>query len=220
MVVAPTDELPHGPDITDEWLFAAWSPDGSVGLLSGHRLLGGRAWYWSALVQAGQPLLHLSEWDVRVRADPFVVKAPEMWAEHHCVAPLEQWSIGNEAFFVALDDPAEALSRAYGTPTPTSMDLEWYAVDEPQPIDAGFTQSGVVHGRVDVMGRQAIEIAEVPALRWRRWQAGRALAPLALPAVVAHTGLRAPFAFPDGTIADWVLSPEGWRVRSVAPRIG
>ena len=103
--------------MTDEWLFAAWSPDASLGLLSGHRVTGSRAWYWSAFVQTREPLLHLAEWDVKVRADPFIVKAPEMWAEHHCVAPLEQWSIGNEAFFVALDDADEALGRAYGTPT-------------------------------------------------------------------------------------------------------
>ena len=54
-----------------------------------------------------------------------------MWAEHHCVAPLEQWSLGNEAYFVALDEPSAALDRAYGRPTPTAMDLEWYAIDAP-----------------------------------------------------------------------------------------
>ena len=104
-----------------------------------------------------------------MRADPFIVKAPEMWAEHHCVAPLEQWSIGNEAFFVALDDADEALGRAYGTPTATSMDLEWYAGGAPEPIADGFRQRGVVHGRIDVIGRPATEVDEVPAVRWRRW---------------------------------------------------
>jgi hypothetical protein len=215
MVVAPTDELPHGSGATvEEWLFVAWSPDGACGLISGHRLAGGRAWYWSAFVQARQPLLHLAEWSVTVRADPFVVKAPEMWAEHHCVAPLEQWSIGNEAYFVALDEPDAALDRAYGVPTPTAMDLEWYATASPEPVDAGFAQSGVVHGRVDVLGRPAIELAEIPAWRWRRWASNRALGPVGLGGALAHAGLRAPFAFPDGTVSDWVLTPLGWRSRS------
>jgi hypothetical protein len=131
MAVDPTDELPHPGAAVDEWVFAAWAHDGTFGVVSGHRLLAGRAWYWSALVRAGRPLLHLAEWEVRVRPDPFVVKAPEMWAEHHCDAPLEQWSIGNEAYFTALDDPSEALGRGYGVPTPTAIDLEWYAVGEP-----------------------------------------------------------------------------------------
>ena len=216
MVVAPTDELPHG--AIDEWLFAAWTEDGSIGLLSGHRLTGRRSWYWSAFVQAGEPLLHLAEWDVPVRSDPFVVKAHEMWAEHHCVEPLRQWSLGNEAYFVALEDPEAALGRAYGTPTPTAMDLEWYAVDDVASVDDGFVQSGVVHGRIDVMGRPATELAEVPATRWRRWTAGSELPPVTVATVVAHTGLRAPFAFPEGAVSDWVLSPQGWRSRVPAPR--
>jgi hypothetical protein len=211
--VTPTDELPHGPGVTDEWLFAAWAPDASLGLLSGHRVTGSRAWYWSAFVQAREPLLHLAEWDVKVRADPFIIKAPEMWAEHHCVAPLEQWSIGNEAFFVALDDADEALGRAYGTPTPTAMDLEWYATGEPVALDDGFRQDGTVHGRIDVMGRPATDLTEVPAMRWRRWHTAGTLTTVTQPGVIAHTGLRAPFAFPDGSVADWVLTPQGWRAR-------
>ena len=216
--VRGSHERPRPGVAVDEWVFVAWTDDGATGAVSGHRLLGGRAWYWSALVRAGEPLLHLTEWEVRVRPDPFVVKAPEMWAEHHCVEPLRQWSVGNEAYFVALDDPEAALGRAYGTPTPTAMDLEWYAVDEPSSFDDGFTQRGVVHGRIDVMGRPAIELAEVPATRWRRWTEGAGLSPVALAGVVAHTGLRAPFAFPDGAISDWVLGPHGWRARIRASR--
>lgn len=218
MAVEHTDERPHAGAAVDEWLFVAWTHDGSLGVMSGHRLLGGRAWYWSAVVRAGEPLLHLAEWDVRVRPDPFVVKAPEMWAEHHCVDPLRQWSIGNEAYFAALDDPAEALGRGYGVPTPTAMDLEWYAAAGPVPCDAGFEQHGfeqhgVVHGVVEVAGISPIELDEVPAHRWRRWGPQPGLPPVELPTVVAHLGLRAPFAFPDGNVADWVLTPSGWARR-------
>ena len=103
------DEMPHPDVAVDEWLFAAWRPDGTAGVVSGHRLVGRRAWYWSAVVEDDYPVLHLTEWDVRLRSDPFIVKAPEMWAEHHCVAPFEQWSIGNEGHFAALDDADEPL---------------------------------------------------------------------------------------------------------------
>jgi hypothetical protein len=214
--IGPADDLPHPGATIEEWLFAAWTDDASIGVVSGHRLIAGRAWYWSALVELGQPLLHLAEWDVVVRADPFVVKAPEMWAEHHCVSRLEQWSIGNEAYFVALDDPAAALDRAYGVPTPTAMDLEWYAVGSPQPVPDGFVQRGVVHGRLEVLRRSDVDLAEVPAVRWRRWTTGGRLDPVVLPEVFAHTGLRAPFAFPDGTVTDWVLTRSGWCSRAAA----
>lgn len=208
----PDDELAHAGAV-DEWVFAAWAADGSLGIVSGHRLLGGRAWYWSALVRRDRALRHLAEWDVRVRPDPFVVKAPEMWAEHHCVAAFEQWSIGNEAYFADLDDPDEALGRGYGTPVATAMDLEWYATARPVAIELGYAQDGVVHGVVELGGEPALHLHEVPARRWRRWAGRGGLPPIALPAAIAHTGLRAPFAFPDGTVADWVVGRDGWRER-------
>ncbi len=214
MTGTPTDEAPHADAVIDEWIFAAWSPDARVGVISGHRLLGRRAWYWSAVVEEGCPLLHLTEFDVVVRADPFIVKAPEMWAEHHCVAPMRQWSIGNEAHASALDDPEEALGRGYGTPTPMACDLEWYAIGGATPFDHGYEQVGVVHGLIELLGRPDIELTEVPAHRWRRWTTTEVpLRPPVLPTVTAHTGVRAPFAFPDGTTTDWVLTTDGWRSR-------
>jgi len=205
------DEFPHVDAEVDEWLFAIWQPGGGAGVLSGHRLFRRRAWYWAALVQEGYPVLHLTEWDVRLRFDPFIVKAPEMWAEHHCDAPFEQWSIGNEGHFAALDDADEALGRAYGTPEPSSADLEWYATGPATSVEHGYEQPGVVHGVVELLGRPHVTFAEAPAHRWHRW--GDVLEPVPIGRALAHTGLRAPFAFPDGTTADWVLTPDGWRSR-------
>jgi len=211
----PTDELPHGDAAVDEWVFAAWTPDGSAGFVSGHRLIGRRAWYWFALAQDGYPMLHLTEWDVAVRSDPFIVKAPEMWAEHHCVAPFRQWTVGNEGHAAALDDPDEALGRAYGIPTAMAMDVEWYAIGGVTAVDMpsgqGYEQVGVAHGLIELVDRPHLELEEVPAHRWRRW--GDALGPVELDEVVAHTGLRVGFTFPDGSVTDWVLSPSGWRRR-------
>ena len=213
MALSPTDDLPHADAAAEEWVFAAWTPDGLAGVVSGHRLTASGDWYWSALVQAGHPLLHVTEWNVVRRSDPFIVKAPEMWAEHHCVARMEQWSVGNEAHAAALDDPDEALGRAYGAPTPMAMDLEWYATGAAERIDAGYRQPGVSHGLIELLDRPNLELTEIPALRWHRWSRDADLGPVPLEAVVAHTGLRAPFAFPNGTVSDWVLSPAGWRSR-------
>ena len=207
------DELPHADATIDEWVFAAWAPDASVGVVSGHRLIGSVAWYWAAVVQDGHPLLHLTEWEVRVRSDPFVVKAPEMWAEHHCVSAMRQWSVGNEAHAVALDPSDDALGRGYGTPTPMATDVEWYAIGGATAIEDGFEQIGVAHGVVELLDRPNIELVEVPAHRWRRWTSADRLGPIRLEPVVAHTGLRAPFAFPDGEESDLVLTADGWRSR-------
>lgn len=229
------DERPHAEGGAEEWVFAAWSPDARSGLVSTHRLLPmvpgmrRRAWYWAAFASAGGPLYHVAEFDIDVRADPFIVKAESLWAEHTCDAPLEQWSIGNETYAAALDDVDEALRRAYGIPTPIGFDLEWYATTPPVPLagpgegpetapapgaSLGYAQDGVVHGVVELAGRPPTEFVEVPARRWRRWAPpGTPLGPLPLPIVRAHTGVRAPFVLPDGTRLDWVLTPQGWCAR-------
>ena len=178
-----------------------------------------QAWYWASLVRAGRDLLHITDFDVPVRRDPFVVKGEALWAEHTCDAPFEQWSIGNETYAAALGDPEDALGRAYGTPTPIAFDLEWYATGEAVDLRDGYTQSGVLHGAVEILGESAIELEEIPAARWHRWFGADpndppAMGPVEFPDAVAHTGLRSPFRFPDATVADLVLTADGWHSRS------
>jgi len=209
----PPDERPHPGAAVEEWLFSCWEADGASGLVSGWRILRARpgdGWYWCALVGDGRPLLHVAEWHVPSRSDPLLVKAPGLWAEHTCDAPMRQWTVSNETYATALDDPDDALGRAYGVPSAIAIDLEWYATGEPQDVPHGYAQDGVVHGLVELAGGP-LHLTEVPARRWHRW--GDALGPVDLPPAYAHIGLRAPFAFPDGTTADWVLTPDGWRTR-------
>ena len=212
----------------EEWVFAAWAVDASLGVVSGHRVIGPTAWYWAALVREGRPLLHITDFDVAVRSDPFIVKGEAMWAEHFRDAAMEQWSVGNETYAVAFEDPDEALGRGYGIPTPIAFDLEWYATGDPIPIVApesggtapdGYAQAGVVHGAIEVAGDPTTELVEIPAWRWHRWIAidpdreYPTMPPIQVPEARAHTGLRAPFRFPDGSIVDWVLTVDGWRRR-------
>jgi len=71
----------------------------------------------------------------------------------------------------------------------------------------------VVHGTVELAGGP-LDLREAPSRRWHRW--GLTVAPLPLPDAYAHAGLRAVFAFPDGSVTDWVLAPDGWRTRPPA----
>jgi hypothetical protein len=208
----------------EEWVFAAWTPEARLGLISGHRIVGRNAWYWSSLARRDRPLLHVTDFDVPVRADPFIVKGEALWAEHHCDDEMQQWSIGNETYASAIEDPDEALGRAYGDPTPIAFDLEWYATAGPtllEPaagrasIDAGYEQIGVVHGSIEILGEPRVELVEIPAHRWHRWTfEPTGFGPLTLPEVTAHTGVRSPFVFPDGSISDLVLTPGGWAQRA------
>ncbi|MEM9040580.1 MAG: hypothetical protein AAGD33_11845 [Actinomycetota bacterium] len=225
MAPSPEDDLRHAGARIEEWVFAAWrsgDPDegtsGALGVLSGHRIVGRTAWYWAALARSDRPLLHVLDVEVPVRSDPFVIKGEAMWAEHVCDAPLEQWTIGNETYAAGLTDPDDALDRAYGIPTPIAFDLEWYAVAAPEDLpleddEAGYEQAGVVHGAIEILGDDPVELVEVPARRWHRWTSSGRLSPLAVPRANAHLDARAPFRFPDGSVLDWVVTPDGWRNR-------
>ena len=214
----PLDErhdLPHPDAAVEEWVFTCWLPDASAGLVTGYRRhVGGSGWYWAALARRGEPLLHVTEWEVPSRHDPLLAKAHGLWAEHVCETPMQQWTVANETYATALDDPEDALGRAFGMPSALAVDLEWYATAPPVPGDDGFRQDGVGHGVVELAGGP-LHLTEAPARRWRRW--GPQLGPLPLPPAYAHTGLRAPFAFPDETVADWVLTPDGWRSLPLMP---
>lgn len=219
-------EARHRAASAEEWVFAAWLPDLSLGVISGHRIVGRTAWYWAALARRGHPLLHICDFDVPVRADPFIVKGEALWAEHICDEPMGQWSIGNETYASEIDDIDEALGRCRGVPTPIAFDLEWYATGPASPLksigeraghEVGYEQHGVVHGDIGVLGEPRLELTEVPAHRWHRWSDdadGLRASPLAT--VRAHSGVRSPFVFPDGSVVDLVLIPGGWGLR--APR--
>ena len=145
-----SDEARHADAAVEEWLFTCCT--GAMGVVSGYRIVGRTAWYWAAVARAGEPLVHVTEWAVPRRADPLLVKADGLWAEHTCDAPMEQWTVANETYAAALDDPDDALGRAYGTPTAVAFDLEWYATGKPAPVESGYEQVGVVHGVIELAG--------------------------------------------------------------------
>ncbi len=227
IAVARAADGRHSTAAIEEWVFAAWTADAALGVISGHRIVGRTAWYWAALAREGRALLHIADFDVPVRADPFIVKGEALWAEHTCDDPMSQWSIGNETYASAIDDFDEALGRAHGDRTPIAFDLEWYATAPATPLEptgdraavaAGYEQVGVVHGAIEILGEPRLELAEVPGHRWHRWTShATGFGPLTLPEVRAHAGVRAPFAFPDGTVSDLVLTPEGWARRVARP---
>jgi hypothetical protein len=195
------------PGWREVWWFDAWTRDGSLAV--GCRLTlvpaARRAWYWCHVVRRGEPLLQVVELEAPLPAAGLTIRTHGLWADHVCEAPFEQWTVANEAHGVALDDPDEALGRAYGDAEPVAVDLEWYATASPFSIAAGYEQAGEAHGVLE-MRSGAVHIAG-PALRGHEWGTGIGYAPR--PAR-APDGLRAPLALPDGNVLEQVATPLGW----------
>ena len=114
----------------------------------------------------GEPLLHVADVDLPCRPR---VTCPHtgLWADHHCEAPFEQWTVRNECHAVTLDDPTDALGRAYGTAAAVAFDVEWYAAGRPAALDGGYVQAGEAHAVIEVAGGP-IEVVG-PAARSHTW---------------------------------------------------
>lgn len=206
----PADEGIHPGAPVESWWFWGRDDAASVGLFVGLELRGRRFDYWAGLVRAGDPYLYVEELDGTDLRRGLEIKPPEMWADHVCDAPFRQWSIGNEAHGVLLDDPTEAWRRAHGELVAVTFDVEWYADGAPSSIDGGYRQSGEVDAVVE-LAEGSLRI-DGPAERVHVW--GRPYLPSSFAMPTATPGLRAPYRRSDGVLVDQVLGSSGWWVRA------
>jgi hypothetical protein len=202
----PADERPHDGVAVEAWWFWGWGPGGTAGLFVGLELHGARRFdYWAGLVRAGSAYLLVEELDSTGRRAGLEIKPPEMWADHRCDEPYRQWSVGNEAHGVLLDDPSEATRRAHGTPVPVTFDIEWYATKPPEAVDGGYEQRGEIDAVVELLeGKVRIEGMGHRVHVW-----GRPYLP-ATPAEPTGWGLRAPYRRRDGVAVEQLLTRDGW----------
>jgi hypothetical protein len=208
------DEMRHAsdghPGWREEWAFWFWSADGLTGGYTGLSVVAGGTWYWAALIQPGQPLLHVCDLDGPALrpGSSLLLKAEGLWADHDCEMPFEQWTVANECYAVALDDADEVFARAYGVATPIAFDLEWYATDVPHEIEGGYGQVGAVHAAIELAGGPMhAEFRGSRTHRWGRWSWG----------CDQHAeGARAPLLV-DGVRVERQLSASGWTETVLRP---
>jgi len=155
--IRPDEERRHrpgsGPDWEESWSFDFVAIDGT---LAGSFRLGlhpaeDTAWFWAAVVGAGPLLVSVRDHDVGLPpGQGLEVRASGLWTEFVCETPLEHWSVGLEAFGVALDDPLDAWRTERGDPWALGLDLEWEAAGTCRPSSSGggYRQPCIVHGDV------------------------------------------------------------------------
>jgi hypothetical protein len=191
--ITPADERPHRSRGSGGHWEESWYLDfvAAGGGLAGYvrltlRPAEGTAWFWVGMVGGGPPLVAVRDDEVPLPvAGGLEVRAPSLWTELVCETPLDHWSVGLEAFGVALDDPLEAWGRERGDPWALGLDVEWEAAGPCVAwagAGAGYWQDCVAHGDVLVGAeRFALDGAGTRVHLWgeqRRadpggWAAGR-----------------------------------------------
>lgn len=211
MSFTPADEARH-PDVAVEaWWWWGWDAGGDSGLFVGFELRGRTFDYWAGFVRRDEPYVYVEELDGSGLRQGLEIKPPQMWADHQCDVPFRQWSVGNEAHGVLLDDPTEAWRRAHGAPVPVTFDIEWGSTAEVAPIEHGYEQHGDIDARIELA--EGVQAVVGPGHRLHVW--GAPYLPHALAMPVDATGLRAPYRRSDGINVDQVLTSTGWLGRTV-----
>ncbi len=154
-MITPADERRHPPGAGREWE-ESWYLDfvDAGGGLAGYVRLTLRpaertAWFWAGMVGGGPALVTVRDHEVPAPvAGGLEVRASGLWTELVCETPLDHWSVGLEAFGVALDDPLEAWGRERGDPWALGLDVEWEGAGEPVELEGGYWQGCAVHGDV------------------------------------------------------------------------
>ena len=165
-MATPEDEGRHEPgtDVlwNESWYFDFAAADGSIG---GYVRIGlypnlGVAWYWGYLVREGEPLLAVQHHEAALPTSRSLeVREEGLWATQHCETPHEHWTIGLEAFAVALDDPGEAYAADLrGDRVALGFDLEWEATAPvyDYPMVSRYEQSCRVSGEI-LVGTESID---------------------------------------------------------------
>ncbi|MDO8361384.1 MAG: hypothetical protein Q7V88_00665 [Actinomycetota bacterium] len=205
------DELRHADVAVEAWWWWGWTPAADAGLFVGFEVRGRRFDYWAGLVRTDHPYLYVEELDGTGLREGLEIKPPEMWAGHTCDVPFRQWSLGNEAHGVLLDPPSDALRRPYGTPAPTTFDVEWYAAGDATVIPHGYQQAGEVDARVE-LAEGVVEFSG-PAHRVHVWGVPYLPATLAMPA--GDELPWAPYRRHTGVGVLQVLTRQGFLARTV-----
>ena len=172
VTVADDDGRPHdaAADVVDVEFVAV---DGSLaGLVRVDvRPASGATRFLAAVLRPGRDPVVVIDYDLPLVTDAFEFRAPAVWVELVCEEPLEFWTVGLEAFGLALDDRETATPDSFGDRVPVGLDLDVEAAGPAEVEPGGFRIPVAVHGQV-LVGDDAYEIAAVGNRR-RRWDGAR-----------------------------------------------
>jgi hypothetical protein len=211
---AARDEERHADVAVEAWWWWGIAADRSAGVFVGLELRGKRFDYWAGLIRVGEPYLYIEELDGTELRSGLEIKPAQMWADHVCDVPFRQWSLGNEAHGVLLDDPTEAWRGAYGTVVPVTFDIEWYAAADPiAESHRGYRQVGEVDVQIELTS--GLFTFTGTGERVHVWGVPYMPSSFAMP--VDSAGLRAPYRRTDGITVDQVLT-DRWHANVVPTR--
>lgn len=170
----------------------------------------GATWFLAVVHERGNRPVVVLDFDLPLVANAFEFRAPGVWTDLVCEMPIEQWTVGLEAFGIAVDHDETVTPASFGERTPVGLDVDVEAATAPDESDEGFSHDVTVRGEVLVADR-SYDVDAV-GVRRRRWD-GRwpRLEPLP-PGFEPQTRIAVQWpGQPSPEIRGWIVSSRpGW----------
>lgn len=162
---------PH-PD-ADDTIDIEWADRraGVAGLLRvAVRPTAGTTWFLAAVHERGEAPVVVLDYELPLVSNAFEFRAPGIWTDLVCETSIEQWTVGLEAFGLAVD-PTEMLTPAsLGDRTPIGLDVDVEAAAAPEEDGDGFSHEITFRGEV-LVASIAYDVDAIGVRR--RWWDGR-----------------------------------------------
>ena len=170
----------------------------------------GCTWFLAAVCQRERDPVVVLDYDLPLVTHAFEFRGPGIWADIACEEAAERWTVGLEAFGLAVDPGEVVTPDTFGDRVAMGLDLDVETSSGVELDGGGLVHEVVVAGEV-LVGSDAFEIDAV-GVRRRRWD--DCLPAFTAPApgieVVGRLAVRWP-GLPSAEIRGWVLGNRlGW----------
>lgn len=104
--------------------------------------------FLASVLRPGREPVTVLVHDLPLAVSAFEFRAPGVWVEFGCETPLDHWTIGLEAFGLAVPADEVVTPESFGERVPIGLDLDLDTVGAPVGDVASFAIDVRVHGEV------------------------------------------------------------------------
>lgn len=127
----------------------------------------GASWFLAVVHERGTSPVVILDYELPLVSNAWEFRAPGIWTDFVCETPIEQWTVGLEAFGIAIDSDVVVTPETFGDHTPVGLDVDVEAAMAPDDDGEGFGHDITFRGEV-LVGTNAYEVDAV-GVRRRRW---------------------------------------------------
>jgi hypothetical protein len=120
--------------------------------------------FLASILRRGSEPVTVFDYDLPLATGAFEFRSSGVWVEFCCEEPLDHWTIGLEAFGLALPETHVVTPQSYGDRVPIGLDLDLDTTAAPEGDGRAFSIDVAVHGEV-LIADQSYEIDAVGTRR-------------------------------------------------------